>query len=404
MQTYSLNLIRLLAENAYEGVILLDSSGLIRFVNPSAAKMFNYSAEQLDGQSIATLTDELNENNFMIENLDIFSKNIFGIGNQHKGKRKDGSEFIFDLNITEVNLEDGEKMFLYRMHDISRLYENNGQEESIAKQLMLANTDLKNKISKFSETEQMLRKDIADLLIAKEFNKNLNDIKSVFVSTVAENFRTPLCSILSSAQLISKYQKGEEQKNRERHLKKIENTVNSLNKTLSELLICKQLEEDKLIFNSEEFDIKDLVNDVIAESKFIEKKDTEVLYEHDGEGTHLITDQAKLRDIIEHLLTNALKYSNGKEIKVYSKFQDEKLLLKVKDNGIGIPKTDQPYIFRRFYRAGNVNGTRGNGVGLSIVKKYVDSMNGHIQLHSEVNEGTEFNLALPAILIPNQIS
>jgi signal transduction histidine kinase len=141
------------------------------------------------------------------------------------------------------------------------------------------------------------------------------------------------------------------------------------------------------------------VNDVIAESKFIEKKDTEVLYEHDGDGTHIITDQAKLRDIIENLVTNALKYSNGKGVNVYSKFQDEKLLLKVKDHGIGIPITDQPNIFRRFYRAGNVAGTKGNGIGLSIVKKYVDSMNGHIQLHSEVNQGTEFNVALPAIIV-----
>ncbi len=399
MQTYSLNLIKLLAENAFEGIILLDSNGLVRYTNPSIARMFNYSNEELEGQPIATLIEEMDENNFMIENLDIFSKNIFGIGNQHKGKRKDSTNFIFDLNIVEVNLEDGEKMFLYRMHDISSIYENSGKEASITKQLMLANTDLKNKISNLAQTEYKLRNNIKELLSAKEFNKNLNDVKSVFISTVSDNFRSPLSSILSSAQLISKYQKTEEQKNRERHLKKIENTVSNLNNTLSELLSCKQLEEDKLIFNSEEFDIRDLVNDVIAESKFIEKKDTEVLYEHDGDGTHIITDQAKLRDIIENLVTNALKYSNGKGVNVYSKFQDEKLLLKVKDHGIGIPKTDQPNIFRRFYRAGNVAGTKGNGIGLSIVKKYVDSMNGHIQLHSEVNQGTEFNVALPAIIV-----
>jgi two-component system sensor kinase FixL len=399
MQTYSLNLIKLLAENAFEGIILLDSNGLVRYTNPSIARMFNYSNEELEGQPIATLIEEMDENNFMIENLDIFSKNIFGIGNQHKGKRKDSTNFIFDLNIVEVNLEDGEKMFLYRMHDISSIYENSGKEASITKQLMLANTDLKNKISNLAQTEYKLRNNIKELLSAKEFNKNLNDVKSVFISTVSDNFRSPLSSILSSAQLISKYQKTEEQKNRERHLKKIENTVSNLNNTLSELLSCKQLEEDKLIFNSEEFDIRDLVNDVIAESKFIEKKDTEVLYEHDGDGTHIITDQAKLRDIIENLVTNALKYSNGKGVNVYSKFQDEKLLLKVKDHGIGIPITDQPNIFRRFYRAGNVAGTKGNGIGLSIVKKYVDSMNGHIQLHSEVNQGTEFNVALPAIIV-----
>jgi signal transduction histidine kinase len=170
------------------------------------------------------------------------------------------------------------------------------------------------------------------------------------------------------------------------------------------LLNCKELDEKNVIINSEEFDIRDLINDVIAESKFILKKDAEIVYNHEGENTHLISDQTKLRDIIENLLTNALKFSDGKEVEVHSKFQDEKLLLKVKDHGIGIPKNDQPYIYRRFYRAGNANGTKGNGVGLSIVKKYVDSMNGQIQLHSNVNEGTEFNLSLPAILVPSEIS
>jgi PAS domain S-box-containing protein len=400
MQTYSLNLIRLLSENAFEGILLIDSNGIIRFANPSAVKMFRYTPEELEGQAISTLTDQLDENNFIIENLDVFSKNIFDIGNQHKGKRKDNTEIFFDLNIVEINLEDGEKMFLYRLHSISCLFENNGKDVSFINQVMLANTDLKNKTSQLTQTNQKLRNDITELLSAKEFNKNLNDIKSVFISTVSDNFRSPLSSILSSAQLISKYQKTDEQKNRERHLKKIENTVNNLNDTLSELLSCKQLDEDKLIFSSEEFDIRDLVNDVIAESKFIEKKDTEIIYEHDGNGTHLITDQSKLRDIIENLVTNALKYSNGKGVNVYSKFQDEKLYLKVKDYGIGIPKTDQPHIFRRFYRAGNVSGTKGNGIGLSLVKKYVDSMNGHIQLQSEVNQGTEINVALPAIIVP----
>jgi PAS domain S-box-containing protein len=404
MQTYSLNLIRLLADNAFEGVVLIDSKGVIRFTNPSVCKMFNYAPEELEGQHIATLTNDFNENNFLIENLDTFSKNIFGIGNQHKGIRKDGSEIIFNQNIDEIVLDDGEKVYLYRIHNISSYYEKNSENPSITNQLITANTDLKNKISKLAEKEQQLRKDISQLIKALEFSRNLSDLKSVFVSTVSDTFRSPLSSILSSAQLIGKYKKAEEQKNRERHIKKIETTINGLNNTLSELLNCKELDEKNVIINSEEFDITDLINDVIAESKFILKNDLEVVYKHEGENTLLISDQIKLRDIIENLLTNAIKFSNGKEVEVQSKFQDEKLLLKVKDHGIGIPKNDQPYIFRRFYRAGNVNGTKGNGVGLSIVKKYVDSMHGQIKLYSDVNEGTEFDLSLPAILVPNEIS
>lgn len=400
MQTYSLNLIRLLSENAFEGILLIDSGGIIRFANPSAAKMFNYSQEQLDGLNISSLTNDFDENKFIIENIDTLSKNIFGIGNQHKGKRKDGSDIIFDLNIVEIGLDSGEKLFLYRMHDIGRLYENSFPDPSLGNQLMISNTDLKNKISKLTETEYQLRNDITELLSAIEFSKNLSEIKSIFVSTVSDNFRSPLSSILSSAQLISKYKKTEEQKNRERHIKKIEITVNGLNNILNELLNCRQLEEDKLIVNSEEFDIKDLINDVIAESKFILNRDADIQYNHEGKNTLIVSDQLKIRDLVENLVTNAIKFSNGKEVQVSSKFLDEKLLLTVRDQGIGIPKSDQPYIFRRFYRAGNANGTKGSGIGLSMVKKYVDSLNGHIQLFSEINNGTEFNVSLPAILVP----
>ena len=77
MQTYSMNLIKLLSENAYEGILLIDTSGIIRFANPSAVKMFRYAPEELDGQAITTITDELDVNNFIIENLDVFSKNFF---------------------------------------------------------------------------------------------------------------------------------------------------------------------------------------------------------------------------------------------------------------------------------------------------------------------------------------
>ena len=77
MQTYSLNLIRLLSENAFEGILLIDSNGIIRFVNPSAVKMFRYTPEELEGQAISTLTNQLDENNFIIENLDVFSWNSF---------------------------------------------------------------------------------------------------------------------------------------------------------------------------------------------------------------------------------------------------------------------------------------------------------------------------------------
>jgi PAS domain S-box-containing protein len=399
-----MNLIKLLSDNALEGVLVLDTNGLIKMANSAASKMFNYHPDFLIGKHIALLTDEFNEHNFVIENLDSYSKNIFGIGNQYKGKRKDGSVFIFDLSMVDFSLEDGEKLLLYKMHDLSHFSTINSHQNNIANDLMLSNTDLKNKLSKLAETEHQLRNEITELLKAIEFSKNLSEIKSVFVSTVSDNFRSPLSSILSSAQLISRYTKTEEQKNREKHIKKIESTINNLNLTLNEILVCKELEEDTVICKSEQFDLKDLMNDVIAESKLLINEQADVKYDHESENTNIISDQFMIRNIMENLVSNAIKFSNGKGVQISSSFADEKLFMRVKDNGIGIPKTDQPHIFRRFYRAGNANGTKGNGIGMCMVKKYLEKLDGHIQLISDVDNGTEIILSVPTIQIPAEIS
>lgn len=209
-----------------------------------------------------------------------------------------------------------------------------------------------------------------------------------------------MSTILSSAQLIAKYKKTDEQKNRERHIKRIESTIDNLNGTLNEILCCKELDNDKIICNAEEFNLRDLILDIIDESKFAYNEKVEVLYKHEGFNTNIISDRTIIKNIIENLVTNAIKYSNKKTVEINSCLMGDKIILNVKDNGIGIPFKEQSHIFRRFYKASNANGSNGTGVGLSIVKKYVDKLNGHIQLISEVGKGTEFIISVPAIIIP----
>lgn len=104
MKPYSTNMIKLLVHNAFEGILVLDQKGLIRHANSSVAKMFNYSTDQLIGKPIELLIEKFKEDNFVYENLDNHSKNIFGIRNQYKGRRRDGSNFAFDLNVTDLIL------------------------------------------------------------------------------------------------------------------------------------------------------------------------------------------------------------------------------------------------------------------------------------------------------------
>jgi len=238
-------------------------------------------------------------------------------------------------------------------------------------------------ISRLKKTEQKLKK-----ALRKE--RELGELKSRFVSMASHEFRTPLSTILSSAYLLAKYTATEDQSKREKHVDRIISSVNMLTDILNDFLSLGRIEEGKIAIRPAISNIKEIVNGTINEIKPLFKDGQTIGYKHSGEEMVKL-DIGLLKHIILNLLSNAIKFSPGNSlIELETVNDDKKFLLSVKDHGIGISKDDQQHLFERFFRGTNVTHIQGTGLGLHIVHRYAELMNGKVQCKSELEKGTEF--------------
>jgi signal transduction histidine kinase len=144
-----------------------------------------------------------------------------------------------------------------------------------------------------------------------------------------------------------------------------------------------------------EINFREYIQDILLEVKPWSKDKQQVVHEHNG-ASEICIDPNLTRNILLNLLSNALKYSPDEStVELISQNQGGKLVLKVKDKGMGIPKEDQKNMFTRFYRASNANEISGTGLGLTIVKRYLELMGGDISFISEVGKGTTFKITIP---------
>ncbi|MDF1673987.1 MAG: ATP-binding protein [Vicingaceae bacterium] len=260
------------------------------------------------------------------------------------------------------------------------------------------------------EVEQILviEKNITDSKLAeKEMIKNLekerelNELKTRFVSMASHEFRTPLSTILSSATLAQKYQTIDEQDKRERHLGRIKSSVKNLTSILNDFLSIDKLEEGKVEVNLSEFLIAELIEEAVEEMElYLKKGQTINLFNNLNTEQLVNTDRNVIKNIIINLISNASKYSaEQKNIDVTLSSNNDAAIITIKDYGIGIPKEEQKQLFNRFFRAGNVTNIEGTGLGLNIVKKYLTLVNGDISFISEQHKGTTFTVEIPNILL-----
>ena len=238
-------------------------------------------------------------------------------------------------------------------------------------------------ISGLKKTEEGLRD-------ALEKEKELGELKSRFVSMASHEFRSPLSTVLSSAYLIEKYATTEDQPKREKHLQRIISSVSMLTEILNDFLSLGKIEEGKIQVKFSEFNLKELVNGTIKEMKHSLKKNQRINYSHEG-STEVFLDSSLLKFIIMNLVSNAGKFSSeGSLINIKTIHKNQHILLSVRDHGIGISKQDQAHLMERFFRGANATNIQGTGLGLHIVAKYAELMNGTVECKSELEEGTQF--------------
>jgi len=228
-----------------------------------------------------------------------------------------------------------------------------------------------------------------------EREKELNELKSRFVAMASHEFRTPLSSVLSSASLLEKYTESSQQEKREKHINRIKSSVKNLTGILNDILTLSKVEEGRIEVLIEKIEVASFCGELCEEVEAITDRGQKINFTHKGEAI-FETDSKLLKNIVFNLLSNAVKYSydNG-EIDLICVVLPTELKLKVVDNGIGIPVDEQGKMFERFFRAANVTNIQGTGLGLNIVKKYVELLKGNITFTSIPEQGTEFTITIP---------
>ena len=258
---------------------------------------------------------------------------------------------------------------------------------------MTEESQLRRSLSESLDKLKQSEKHLKDALVKEH---NLNDMKSRFVSMASHEFRTPLSTILSSIYLLEKYTTNEQQVNRLKHSGKIKEAIQHLNNLLEDFLTLGKLEEGKTSVKLSPFDAYQLLTDVMEELEPIKKTGQVVQLDFTG-NRQVISDKQILRNIMINLLNNAIKFSGeNKYIAVQVNRDSSRVTIVVKDQGIGISDADQEHLFQTFFRGKNAQNIQGTGLGLNIVKQYLDMLKGSIQIESELNKGTAVTISFPA--------
>ena len=408
--------LKAIIKTATDGIIIIDESGIIELVNEAAARLFAYSEEELVGQNIRMLmpNPHRDAHDTYIQNyIQTGVRKIIGIGREVMGLRKDQSTFPLRLSISEVQLPE-RMVFTGILHDLSaekaaeaRIKElNQHLEEEVHRRteelattinkLLNTNNQLEFEIQERKVAETTLRKNEQELRKAIEKERELNTLKSRFVSMASHEFRTPLSTILSSADLLEMYTTEEQQDKRLRHTTRIKSAVNNLISILNDFLSLSKLEEGKITITPVEFNLEAFCAEVMDDVQAL-LKPGQILQHHGLSADTLITlDKKMLKNVFINLFSNAIKYSDpGKPIDCYVSIENNELNVSIQDHGIGIPEEEQQHLFTRFFRAHNAENIPGTGLGLNIVKRYVELMSGRIHFESTLGEGTTFHVHIP---------
>ena len=397
-----------LFENATEGIILTDGNGNIVLLNPAAEKMFQYTGNEIEGKPIEILVpDQVRSHHHKLREGFYArpSNRSMGQNRDLYGKRKDGTGIPVEVSLSHYT-RDNQTFVIAFIVDITRRKEiesnvkmQQAELERISSELRKLNIELETKVEErtiiLKEALQKLEQSQAELSEAFDKERQLNEIKSRFVSMASHEFRTPLSTVLSSASLLSKYTKEDEQEKRDRHIVKIKSSVKNLNDILEDFLSLGKLDEGKVLSHISEFNLKELITDTVEEMKAFMKNGQYIEQSYKG-GLIINSDKKLLRNIIINLVSNAIKFSDeGSKIIISSKAESGKAVIEVKDEGIGIGVEDQAHLFSSFFRGANATNIQGTGLGLHIVQRYAGLLGGTVTLTSSLGEGTTVIISIP---------
>lgn len=393
---------------AVDGIICIDTRGFIQTINPSALALFHYTEEEVIGKNISMLMPEPDHSKHdgYLENYHQTGVGkIIGIGRQVHGLRKDGNTFPFRLSISEVELDTG-TIYTGIVHDMT-------EQVKIQDELIQLNESLEESVRSRTEELEHINSSLQDEIVKRELKElevrdllekeiELGTLKSRFVSMASHEFRTPLTGIQSAASLIDRYTGEGQGENRKKLTDMIRISVRNLTNILDDFLSMDKLHSGKVTIQTSEFNLKELIDEVVSEIEPTISEGQRIV-KHYAFSQNLITlDRNILKNVILNLLSNAIKYSKKDGlIELIAGPKGNNLEIQLKDYGIGIPAADQKHMYERFFRAHNVTNIKGTGLGLNIVKRYLELLDGQIEFESQEGQGTTFSVTIPISLMQN---
>jgi PAS domain S-box-containing protein len=403
------DIFKVLLGSVSEGIVVVDEHQNIVETNDSANQMFGYTKAELINKPLNILIPQnyhAGHGAHFTGFMKAQKKRQMGRGRDIFGARKDGSAFPIEAGLSPFTIYDKNyvmalvidisvrKAHEKKISELNALLEQKIEErtkelETVVKHLRLVNLELddenKKRIHAENEANEALKKE-----------RELNELKTKFLSLVSHEFKTPLSGILTSTMLLSKYKLSEQQEKRDKHIKTISDKVHYLNNILNDFLSVEKLEKGKVKYNPAVFKLSKVVNEVVYNANMLLKEGQKINYPKDIDSISLYQDEKIVELALSNLVHNAVKYSAENSIIDIAISQDDnKTIFKIKDNGIGIPKKDQANIFIRYFRAENALLTQGTGIGLNIVKDHLENLNGKIYFESSKQKGTLFTMELP---------
>lgn len=348
----------LVSENGLDVISLINPELKITYISPSIYKVLGYKPEEL-----------LNKNP-----IDFFGLQQFTNEGTHVNVANFTAKYTHK-NGEIVNLEVLTKT----------IYDKKGKVKSY----LATARDVSIRVQILEELQQSLNKE-----------KEVNKLKSRFVSMTSHEFRTPIATILSSTEiaelLIDSIRDSETSKKMSKHMMRIKSEVNRLTSLLNDILVFEKQATGKYEINRQEFNLNSFFHKLSTDYYTNEIASYRLIFDSETKSINLHSDQQILSHIISNLIDNALKYSPV-DAKVYVNvtFSKNSINIHVKDNGIGVPSEDIPYLFDSFYRASNASNIPGTGLGLAIAKQFSNLLGASISYQANEPYGSIFSIHIP---------
>jgi PAS domain S-box-containing protein len=393
------------------GIVVTNNDGRIINFNKYAETQFGYTKEEVLGEVVDVLLPASTHARHAKYREQYYlhpEPRIMGHGRDLLARRKDNSTFPVEVSLSHYVVHD-ETFVIAFVIDITvrktheaMVMEQTRELEQVTSEIKSMNAELEQKVE---DRTKMLREALSELErskeelnLAYENEKDLNELKSGFVTVASHEFRTPLSIILSSTYILETYNKVNADPKVEKHIHRIKDAVGGMKNILEDFLSLGKLEEGLVKTNMELVgtDIIDgVLKDLLQELNELLKAGQKIIFTNSVD-RDVWLDRNLVKNILINLISNAIKFTNENGlIRVISSVADSNFIISVEDNGIGISYEDQQHLFERFFRARNAANIQGTGLGLHIVAKYLELRKGPITIISEIDVCTIFTIYIP---------